>query len=301
MQRACVIDRIQQAEVMRSPANDEVMELTTEGNSIFLVSVVIPTFNSAGSLADTLKSVFAQQHVAKEVVIIDGGSSDGTLAIVQQYGEKIAHCISEPDNGPYDAMNQGVQRTRGGIIAILNSDDRWKPQTLARIVDVFKQEKSAGIVHGNVYYHYPDGSGQIIRPSRGLSRSVGLGLPFVHPAAFVSRATYERIGLYDLRYRICADQEFAYRCFRKGVRDVYLDEPLTEMKAGGLSFRIDYRKEIEDIIDTFPTVRKSIARFLWTGLGRDTRYFNGATDLPLWRAILRAAKGKTRNGLRRPL
>jgi glycosyltransferase involved in cell wall biosynthesis len=261
------------------------------------LSVVVPTFNGAATLRETIDSIVQQSCVTPEIVVIDGGSTDETAEIVAGYGSRIAHFLSEQDEGPYDAMNKGIARAGGEIVAILNSDDRWRPGNIARVLSVFARNPRIEIVHGNVLYHQVDGSSQPIRPTLGLSRWSGLGLPFVHPATFVRRSTYERIGGFDLRYRICADQEFGYRCLRHGVGEFYLDEILVDMKAGGLSTQLDYRGEIREIIASFPAAQRQVASFLWRGLDEEVCYFNGEVDPGLTSAIGKALNCYARRGL----
>jgi glycosyltransferase involved in cell wall biosynthesis len=265
------------------------------------LTVVIPTFNSAATLAGTLASIVSQLPGPSEIIVIDSASTDGTLEIVKQFRDRVNRWLSEPDDGPYDGMNKGVRLASGQIIGILNSDDLWEPGTVASVLEAFAAGgERLGIVHGNVLYRDLDGSSRILRPVTGPSRRLGLGVPFLHPATFVRRGIYTRVGLYNLRYAMCADQEFAHRCLRRGVGDVHIDQILTEMRAGGLSSRNDYRHELEALHRTFSIGRRLTVKFLWAGL-QDVRYFNGDIKASVLGAIALSAKRLLLRGVRRLL
>ncbi|MEO6786938.1 MAG: glycosyltransferase family 2 protein [Chthoniobacteraceae bacterium] len=265
----------------------------------FSVSVVMPAFNSAATIQGALASIVSQVRVPDEIIVVDGGSTDDTLRIVAEFERPRPRVISEPDDGPYDAMNKGIRLAEGEIVAILNSDDRWVPETLARVEAAFRNAcGSPGIVHGNVRYRLTGGGTRTIRPARGAARWAGLGLPSVHPATFVQREVYRTIGLYDLRYPMCADQDFIYRCLQQGIPDLHLNEILADMHQGGLSATVDYREEIDAMFSRFVTARRLVAKFLWAGLGRNVNYFNGWENISLPGALLRALKGFARQRVR---
>ena len=114
-----------------------------------LVSVIVPSFNQAEFIKDTITSILVQDYDNIEVLVIDGGSNDGTVDILKEYGDSIKW-ISEPDNGQGDAINKGLQISKGEIIGWLNSDDFYIYRNVVRtVVDYFKNDSSIDILYGD--------------------------------------------------------------------------------------------------------------------------------------------------------
>ncbi|MCJ7512115.1 MAG: glycosyltransferase [Anaerolineales bacterium] len=122
-----------------------------------LVSIVTPSFNQAAYLEETLKSVLSQSYPRIEYIVVDGGSTDGTLDILCPYQAKLARWVSEADGGQTDAINKGFAMATGEIFAWLNSDDRYKPQAVAEAVAFLHEHPEVGMVYGDA--DYVDGHG----------------------------------------------------------------------------------------------------------------------------------------------
>lgn len=196
------------------------------------ISVIIPTYNSAKTIEDTIKSIADQKWPDIQVIIQDGGSTEGTRGIVEKYPEAVSGWQSEPDKGIYDAMNKGIKRAAGEVVAILNSDDTWLPNTLERVASVFSCNPDVGIVSGSieVWEDSPNGAKVILKSSL---LHLHKGLTIQHPATFVRRTVYNRVGLFNTSYRIGADYDFVLRCMEANIPWVILDDVLTRMRAGG--------------------------------------------------------------------
>ncbi|KXK30264.1 MAG: hypothetical protein UZ01_01401 [Candidatus Brocadia sinica] len=196
------------------------------------VSVIIPSFNSAKTIEDTLESIIDQNWTDIQIIIQDGGSTDDTKAIVTKYPTAILGWQSETDNGIYDAMNKGIKRATGEIIAILNSDDAWLPGTLDRVASVFSRNPDVGIVSGSieVWEDSPNGAKVVLKSSL---LHLYKGLTVQHPATFMRRNVYERIGPFDTRYQIGADYDFVLRCLMANIPCIILEDVLVRMRAGG--------------------------------------------------------------------
>ncbi|MCF6149702.1 MAG: glycosyltransferase [Candidatus Kuenenia sp.] len=197
------------------------------------VSVIIPSFNSAKTIEDTLKSIMGQNWPDIQIIIQDGGSTDNTKAIVTKYPTAISGWQSEPDNGIYDAMNKGIKRATGEIIAILNSDDAWLPGTLDRVASAFSHNPDVGIVSGSieVWEDSPDGAKVVLKSSLLYLHK---GMTVQHPATFVRRTVYKRVGQFNTYYRIGADYDFVLRCLQENISWIILDNVLARMRAGGM-------------------------------------------------------------------
>lgn len=197
-------------------------------------------YNSAATIRATLDSVKAQGYPELEYIVIDGGSTDATIEIVNQYPDVVTELISEPDSGIYDAMNKGVLRASGDVVGILNSDDFYlHPDVLREVAAAFSVDPCLDVVLGDVDFVADDDLTHPVRTYRaGGFRPwmLRLGLMPPHPAVFVRRSAYERVGLYKLGYRIAADFDFLVRLLLlDGARYKITGKHWVRMRTGGAS------------------------------------------------------------------
>jgi glycosyltransferase involved in cell wall biosynthesis len=171
-----------------------------------LVTIVTPSYNQAGFLRDTLRSVLAQDYPVIEYLVIDGGSDDGSVEIIQEYAPQLAWWVSEKDEGQADAINKGMARARGEIVAWLNSDDIYLPGAVSQAVKAFQANPEVGLVFGDAITI--DASG---RPLNSLLfRNWGLVnlLAFriiCQPAVFLRRRVYQQSGGLNKNYHYMLD------------------------------------------------------------------------------------------------
>jgi glycosyltransferase involved in cell wall biosynthesis len=123
-----------------------------------LVSIVTPSYNQAEFLAETINSVLNQDYPRIEYIIVDGGSTDGSVEIIKKYQDRISWWVSEEDRGQTDAINKGFQKTSGEIYAWLNSDDILQPQAVSEAVDYLMNNPEVGLVYGDLHYINQEGS-----------------------------------------------------------------------------------------------------------------------------------------------
>lgn len=230
---------------------------------MYKVSLILTTYNSADNLPKTLASIDEQDYPDIEVVIKDGGSTDGTLDIIEEYAKKheapghvarTVRTISCPDTGIYDAMNQGYKLSTGDIIAFFN--DRFVTRdAVSKLVSAIKnedetpphkvQEKEGPTaseknqsqivgVHADLIYANGD---EIVRYwHMGPQKSLRTGWMPGHPTLFLKREIYEKYGLYDTSYKIAADYEFMVRFLKDRKNKLaYVPETLISMYYGGTS------------------------------------------------------------------
>lgn len=208
------------------------------------ISIVTITYNSEKTLEETIRSVISQDYDNLEYVIIDGGSTDNTLSIVEKYRDKIATVISEPDKGISDAFNKGIRYATGDIIGLINSDDLLCDGACKALAAAFDGKTDA--YRGNVVIWNPDTNDKQICvptmkfPIRKYIRSV------CHQGMFVSKTAYERYGMYRVDFRYMMDAELLHRFYRNGATFKYVDSELAIFRLGGVT-NDDYTKKMDEL------------------------------------------------------
>ncbi len=202
------------------------------------VSIITACYNSAATIGTTVQSVTAQQYPHIEHLLIDGLSTDDTLAVAAAAGHQ-GPVYSEKDKGIYDAMNKGIARATGDIIAILNSDDFYAhPQVISEVVALFQQQQ-CDTVYGDLWYVHPLETSKVLRKwhSGAYHRAQFLnGWMPPHPTFFVHKRLYEQWGHFHLGLGSAADYELMLRfLYKHGASAAYLPNVLVHMRAGGAS------------------------------------------------------------------
>ncbi|MEC8011009.1 MAG: glycosyltransferase family 2 protein [Pseudomonadota bacterium] len=203
------------------------------------VSVITVCYNSVSSVERTLVSVINQKYMNVEYIVIDGGSSDGTVDIIQKYINNISCFISESDNGIYDALNKGISYSTGDIICFLHSDDVYAhDQVIFNVVENFKNNDTLDAVYGDLKYYY-NNSDVVSRywVSREFSKKLlTRGWMPPHPTLFLRKSVYLNYGVFDTSYKISADYDFILRVFSaNGFNSIYVKDVLVNMSLGGVS------------------------------------------------------------------
>jgi glycosyltransferase involved in cell wall biosynthesis len=195
-----------------------------------LVSVVTVVFNGKEFIENTLKSVLTQDYSNIEYIVIDGGSTDGTLEILQQYQTRLAYFSSEPDRGIYDAMNKGVEVATGEWINFMNAGDEFvSVDTLSK--SFTQTHGNALILYGSVQIHYPE----FCRiENAGSLDKLWQGMKFCHQSAFIN-LEYHKANLFNTANKITADLEFFYGARKKGVKFKKLNQIIASVVTGGVS------------------------------------------------------------------
>jgi len=217
------------------------------------VSIITVTYNSAKTIVHSLDSIASQTFDSIEHIIIDGGSTDGTMEIVNRYRDSLAKIVSEPDNGIYDAINKGLRLATGDIIGILNSDDVLADDTTIETIVHKMEETNADIAYGDLLYCTDTSKMDTVvrywRSNIFRPKNLRWGWMPPHPTLYVRRKIYDEIGNYDVSFRISADYDFILRLFGKPYKSVYIPNVLVKMSTGGVSnrnIRTMCRKSCED-------------------------------------------------------
>ncbi|GFI26534.1 putative glycosyltransferase [Lachnospiraceae bacterium] len=202
------------------------------------ISVITVCFNSKETLEQTIKSVVGQEYEDKEYIVIDGGSTDGTVDILKKYAEQIAFWLSEPDEGIYDAMNKGIKHATGDVIAFLNSDDWYEPDTLTRVAGYFLSNRIdclGGEVNSVI-------RGRKLKRKRSHTKEdIHFYMIYNHPAFFVRRKVFDEIGMFQTQYKIAADYDFVLRVHNAGYVIMEVEDVFTNFRREGLSEIQRYR------------------------------------------------------------
>lgn len=198
------------------------------------ISVITVSFNSAEHIEECIKSVISQGYDNKEYLVIDGGSTDGTVDIINKYRDKIDYFVSEPDRGISDAFNKGIKASTGDIIGILNSDDFMMPDALQKIADEYEPDvdiyrgycitwnEEAGLK----YKSYPNNKFKI----------PPIGGKLNHEAAYISRKRYMTSGLYKVDFKYCMDLDLFVRMYRDpNLKVKFIDVCVDTFRTGGAS------------------------------------------------------------------
>lgn len=197
------------------------------------ISVITVCLNSEQTIEQTIQSVIRQNYNNYEYIMIDGGSTDGTLEIIDKYKKDISIIISEQDNGIYDAMNKGISLATGDIIGIINSDDWYEPGVLKIIAKHFG-ESDAEVIYGNVNVFKGNGELEDYSISNSLER-IRSEMSISHPSVFIKKKVYIKYGAFELKYKICADYELLLRLYANDVKFVCIDMVLANFRRGGIS------------------------------------------------------------------
>jgi glycosyltransferase involved in cell wall biosynthesis len=203
------------------------------------ISIITVCYNAADTLGDTLDSVISQSYSKIEHIIVDGGSVDGTAKIVNEKGQRVAIWRSEPDLGVYDGMNKGLLLASGEIIGFLNADDVYMhPDVLTRVSTTMADPAIDGC-YANLVYVDRKHTSHVVRHWTSQNYTPGLfekGWMPAHPTFFVRKSVYEKLGGFDLRYRLQSDFDLALRFINiHGIRTRYIPEIWVRMRMGGMS------------------------------------------------------------------
>jgi glycosyltransferase len=203
-------------------------------------SIITAVFNNRETIAAALDSVLAQVEADCELVVIDGGSTDGTLEVLRAYAGRLAVLVSEPDTGIYDALNKGIQRARGDVIGFLHSDDLLADdRVLERVATAFASP-DIDAVYGDLQYVRKDDTSKLVRywkAGQFTHTKLHWGWMPPHPTFFVRRSVYERLGGFDTSFRIAADYDLMLRFLGRGLAVTYIPAVLVKMRVGGASNR----------------------------------------------------------------
>jgi glycosyltransferase involved in cell wall biosynthesis len=212
------------------------------------ISIITVVYNGDKTIVESIESVLNQTYNNIEYIIIDGGSKDGTVEIIQSYLNKISVFVSESDRGIYDAMNKGIRLASGDVIGILNSDDVYKDSTiLGKVMEYFNTDEQLDILYGDLQYVKSDNLSKVVRNWKSMPYYNNFfehaNVP-PHPTLFVHSRVYKEAGVFDVQYRLASDYEFMLRIFKKYTfKSLYINQLIVKMRLGGAT-----NKNIRNIV-----------------------------------------------------
>ena len=201
------------------------------------ISIITVCYNSCKTIEKTFKSVQSQTYNNIEYIVVDGGSKDTKLDIVEKYKDLVSKSVSEPDKGLYDAMNKGIKMATGDVVGILNSDDIFTDNTVLENIANFHLQKNVDASVGNIIQFNEEGKTVRKYSAKNWNpEKLKIGFMPPHPSIFFKRELFKRLGLYDLTFKSGADYELIIRYFLENkITYKYSDITTTSMAMGGIS------------------------------------------------------------------
>ena len=200
-----------------------------------LISIITVVYNNEKYIHNAIESVLLGSHPEIEYIIIDGGSTDNTCSIIENYLENVDIFVSEPDKGIYDAMNKGVHLSTGEYIAFINSDGYYCEGILKEVVSNIK-EMSPDILYGNIDYINNDFlvKRRWISGKYNSDKLRGLWIP-PHPSVFMKKSLFNKINGFNQSYKLASDYDLLLRALRKAKNIFYFDKIIVKMRLGGVT------------------------------------------------------------------
>jgi len=220
--------------------------MLTTTNELPLVSIITVVYNGEKYLEQTIQSVINQTYENIEYIIIDGGSTDGTIDIIKKYSEYISYWVSEPDKGLYDAMNKGIGIAKGKLIGMINSDDWYELDTVAIMAEAYKNNPKKSIFHADRYDIDDDGNKTIKKFHPSAFKFKYYGMTYNHPSMFITKYEYSK-HLYNIHLKSLSDYQFTLEAF---LRDKnlfhYIDKATVNYRLDGISAQISLLEALKE-------------------------------------------------------
>ena len=224
------------------------------------VTIITVVLNREKTIEDTIVSVLGQTYKEIEYIVIDGKSSDDTMAVVHRYSEHISQIVCAKDGGIYDALNKGIALATGDVIGFLHSDDFYIDKHVIADVVNCMQKTGKELLFADLLYIDNDNKDKILRHYSAKNFTVDklrYGLMPPHPTLFVNKSLYEKVGLYSTEYRIAGDFDMFIRLLLKHKASfVYLGRPLVKMRVGGASTG-GLRQKINNNLEQLKSLRQN--------------------------------------------
>jgi len=217
-------------------------------NDLPLITVITVVYNGVKTLEQTIQSVINQTYPNVEYIIIDGGSTDGTLDIIKKYEDRIDYWVSEPDKGIYDAMNKGITLAFGSWLGFLGSDDFFENDALTNYYISYCSNIKCDIIYGNSKVLFGNNV-LYYRKSDHQIDQIKKNFIFLHPDSIAKIKVYKELGMYDINFKSAADYEFFLRAYFNGYKFLKIDKTIVNFRIGG--FSSNYKKAFYEKIKIY--------------------------------------------------
>ncbi|TWR25209.1 glycosyltransferase [Mucilaginibacter pallidiroseus] len=194
------------------------------------VSIVTVVYNAVQTVEDTVLSVLNQTYPNIEYIVIDGGSTDGTLEVLNRYQDRITRFVSEPDKGIADGFNKGIALASGDWIGMINADDWYEPNAVELIMKAVSVEDN--VCCGNIMLMGKNGYKRL---KKSKVNRLNFGMYIMHPSCFIRKRVYNAIGNYNITLKIAMDFEMLMRIRAAGYQIKYINKLIANMRVGGAS------------------------------------------------------------------
>ncbi|MCX6297099.1 MAG: glycosyltransferase family 2 protein [Bacteroidetes bacterium] len=209
------------------------------------LSIITINFNDESGLEKTIQSVISQTVSDFEFIIIDGGSTDNSVNVLNQFADKITSWISEKDKGIYDAQNKGIEKASGDYLLFLNSGDCLYNENVLKDFYNFSSNNHRKIIYGNANVLNKDGSSYIVIPPQKIDINFWYASTLTHQAVFIEKKLFKKYGFYNTEYKFGADFDFLFNMFLKETSEfVHFDQFICNYDNTGLTSQDQYHKMI---------------------------------------------------------
>jgi acetyltransferase-like isoleucine patch superfamily enzyme len=198
------------------------------------VSIIMAVFNGEKTIEAAINSIGGQSYSSIELIVVDGGSTDNTMAIVNNYSNIISKVISEPDEGIADAWNKGLKLSTGTFVGFLNADDMHNYNTIKLAIDKLKDSNENTIIYGETLFLNSDETVVSRNSLEFNSKNITRGFGFMHPTCFCRRSIFDIVGLFDTSIKIAIDADWLIRAYKHNISFVKGTHKVL-MRQGGIS------------------------------------------------------------------
>ena len=218
----------------------------TLNNRSPLITIITVVYNGEKHLEQTIQSVINQTYENIEYIIIDGGSTDSTLAIIKKYEKHISYWHSEPDEGLYDAMNKGIALAKGELIGMINSDDWYEQDAVKIMATTYLKYPDKDIFHADRYDIDENGNKKIRKFHPSSFKFKYYGMTYNHPSMFIAKREYSK-HLYNTNLRALSDYQFTLETFLRDKTSIYyIEKSIVNYRLDGISAQLPLFQSLQE-------------------------------------------------------